>query len=80
MRSTFIKGEDCLSVGSGTAGQRVYFRNRDIDGHKSSDGNVQWMWYPEPSQSDLSYGAAKYRERFLQIFGKDIVDLLQNIG
>ena len=78
LRDTLVDGVGEITVGSGTAGQRIYFKTKDSKGNKSADGKVRWMHYPEPSKSDLSYGAAKYRNRFLQVFGKDMVDLLEN--
>lgn len=43
---------------------------------ESADGKPRWMAYYKPEGGDLKFGW-KYWERFVEVFGDEIVDLLQ---
>lgn len=91
-------GDDCMHLGGGTAGQRIFFREsvfltdperaEDLGKDaireetktdillKSRDGKVRWMAYPFPEGNDYKFGK-EYWVKFIEVFGGDIVDLLQ---
>jgi hypothetical protein len=59
----------------GTGGEKFF--NIRLE---SEDGKPRWMQYYRPQDKDYTtYGGGKYWERFMNAFGGEIVDLLQEI-
>lgn len=65
-----------LAISTGTIGERIEFKCKLLqEGLKSSDGNVQWMRYQKPTESEYSR-CGRYWEKFIEHFGSEVVDLL----
>ncbi len=45
---------------------------------KSTDGKLRWMIYHKPEGGDWKFGE-RYWKRFVEVFGDDTVDLLQEL-
>ena len=79
---TLIDGEGSgyIFLGSGTDGQRIFFKKVLWlpSKQKSDDGKVRWMQYIKPVGNSWNFGA-KYWNKYMDIFGKETVDLMQDI-
>jgi hypothetical protein len=72
-------GAATLYFGSGSAGDRVFFRRWNMDTDDNSrDGKVGWMLYPRPD-GKISYQPEQYK-RWIDNFGSEYVDLRQPLG
>jgi len=79
LRPIFGKDEYFV-VGSGSSGRRIRFRNYNPDNEDevSEDGENRWMHYRKPSDEDWA-SSHKFWEAYMQTFGSESVDMLQEI-
>mgnify|MGYP001619925116 FL=1 len=72
-RTIFIKQGDCLSFGTGTIGERIYFETKKNKQSRSTRTD-RYMIYYHPTDSATNLGR-KYFKRFNEVFGTNEVNL-----